>query len=249
MKNSVSSVSSCSKVLLLIFRGFTRSLMYLPCSEAPHESRPGSARNRRFRPHQTNCGTPNTSTSPPHRLRHWGRPLPADGRRWKQIKQCASLRWDGQGRVPAGRDCPPSGIGRGSCVAMPSSGGQGTARPTIQNCRITSRGTFPFRICVNLRQSAVNSEFGCGWSRRNMRFRQAQRRRRVALGATPPPLAVASWHQIPPQNRRAVVLAVRFCSFYRAALRPIIFHSPASMNETGGQELASSGRVNRIVTE
>ena len=53
----------------------------------------------------------------------------------------------------------------------------------------------------------------------------------MALGATPP------------QNRRAVVLAVRFCSFCRAALRPNIFHSPARMNETGGPESASSGRV------
>jgi hypothetical protein len=49
----------------------------------------------------------------------------------------------------------------------------------------------------------------------------------VALGATPPPLAVASLpavafakvgcHHIRPQNRRAVVLAVRFCSLYLAA--------------------------------
>ena len=54
-------------------------------------------------------------------------------------------------------------------------------------------------------------------SRRNMRFRHAQRRRGAALGATPPPLAVASCHHIRPQNRRAVVLAVRFCSFYFAA--------------------------------
>jgi hypothetical protein len=65
----------------------------------------------------------------------------------------------------------------------------------------------------------------------------------VALGATPPPLAVASCHHIRPQNRRAVKLSVRFCSFYRAALCPTIFHSPASVNETGGEELASSGRV------
>jgi hypothetical protein len=65
-------------------------------------------------------------------------------------------------------------------------------------------------------------------SRRNMRFRQAQRRRGAALGATPPPLAVASlpavafakagYHRVRPQNRRAVVLAVRFCSFYFAAV-------------------------------
>jgi len=57
-------------------------------------------------------------------------------------------------------------------------------------------------------------------SRRNMRFRQAQRRRGAALGATPPPLAVASCHRVRPQNRRAVVLAVRFCSFYFAAVPP-----------------------------
>jgi hypothetical protein len=70
-----------------------------------------------------------------------------------------------------------------------------------------------------------------------MRFRQAQWRRRAALGATPPLLAVASqpavlssvgqakeealakagWHHIRPQNRRAVVLSVWFCSFYFAA--------------------------------
>ena len=58
-----------------------------------------------------------------------------------------------------------------------------------------------------------------------MRFRQAQRRRGVALGATPPPFAVASSHHIRPQNRRAVVLAVRFCSFYFAAV-PLWCHWP-----------------------
>ena len=51
-------------------------------------------------------------------------------------------------------------------------------------------------------------------SRRNMRFRQAQRWRWVARGATPPPLAVASLpavafakagcHHIRPRNQRAV---------------------------------------------
>jgi hypothetical protein len=29
----------------------------------------------------------------------------------------------------------------------------------------------------------------------------------------PRPFRIASWHHIRPQNRRAVVLAVRFCSF------------------------------------
>jgi hypothetical protein len=72
-------------------------------------------------------------------------------------------------------------------------------------------------------------------SRRNMRFRQAQRRRGAALGATPPPLAVASLpavalakvgcHHIRPQNRRAVKLSVRFCSFYFAAV-PFWCHRP-----------------------
>jgi hypothetical protein len=39
------------------------------------------------------------------------------------------------------------------------------------------------------------------------------------------------------------VLVFRFSSFYLAALCPTIFHSPASVNETGGEALASSGRV------
>ena len=55
----------------------------------------------------------------------------------------------------------------------------------------------------------------------------------MALGATPPPLAVASLpavalakvgcHHVRPQNRRAGLLAVRFCSIYFAAV-PLWFH-------------------------
>src|ERR1035438_10374317 len=62
----------------------------------------------------------------------------------------------------------------------------------------------------------VTGDASLSLSRRNMRFRQAQRRRGGAVAATPPPLAVASCHRVRPQNRRAVVLAVRFCSFYFA---------------------------------
>jgi len=46
----------------------------LPCLDAPRESRPDSARNRRFPPLETDCATPNTSASPPHRLNHSGIP-------------------------------------------------------------------------------------------------------------------------------------------------------------------------------
>jgi len=40
--------------------------------------------------------------------------------------------------------------------------------------------------------SVLHLESKPAWERRNMRFGQAQRRRRAALGATPPPLAVIS---------------------------------------------------------
>jgi len=54
-----------------------------------------------------------------------------------------------------------------------------------------------------------------------MRFRQASSAgRRAALRAAPPACRAASLHDIRPQNRRAVVLAFRFCSLYRGLLPP-----------------------------
>ncbi len=115
-------------------------------------------------------------------------------------------------------------------------------------CRRGELGNVPTRRTFGISRRRVRTEAhlnqagptiaGHGsffWTRRNMRFRQAQRRRGAALGATPPPLAVASLpavalakvgcHRVRPQNRRAVVLAVRFCSFYFAVV-PLWFHWP-----------------------
>jgi hypothetical protein len=60
-------------------------------------------------------------------------------------------------------------------------------------------------------------------------------RRRAALRAAPPPPAIATPLHIRPQNRRAVGSKHRFFSFYLAALCLNIFHSPASVNEIGGE--------------
>ena len=77
-----------------------------------------------------------------------------------------------------------------------------------------SRRHIPTEADLNQAGPTVTGHASLSLSRRNMRFRQAQRRRGAALGATPPPLAVASLpavafakvgcHHIRPQNRRAV---------------------------------------------
>jgi hypothetical protein len=60
-----------------------------------------------------------------------------------------------------------------------------------------------------------------------MRFRQASSAGgRAALRAAPPACRAASLYHIRPQNRQAVVLAVRFCSIYRALL-PLRCHWPS----------------------